>query len=316
MNTIQAISYRALDLLIPTIAILYRIIERDRPTLCIDEYQDLPKDRVQDINAIIKGGFNPGYKVMRTSGEDFDLQSFHVFGSVIIGTKDLPPSDIQNRSILLHATEKPPSASINRKIDHAKATALRTRLLAFRVRCMSGAINMHEAIETAERLALAPTAIGESPVELDDRSIDKASELLIPEVIFGGDGNAVMQLLAESQKLANDDLENAEPANVFKALVSLCRQIAANMSPTDSKEEILKTMAVTSTRDVSKRYQEMMKEQGETCNMSTLHVTNILKKMGFTLAVGPQNTRIFEYRTFKKAFEANLAKYGINWKHG
>jgi hypothetical protein len=314
MNTIQAISYRALDLLLPTVSSLYRTIEKcQHPTLCLDEYQDLPKDRAQEINAIIKGGFNPGYKVMRSSGEDFEQQSFHVFCPVLIGTEDLPPVEIMNRSILLASTEKPTGAPINRRIDRVKAAALRTRLLAFRVRCMSGAIDMRLAIETAEKLALTPIQIGDGGglVELDDRSIEKASELLIPEAIFNLDGKSVLQLLAESQMFANDELENTEPANIFKALKSLCDQIAQNSSPTVSKEEIIRMMTQTTTRAVCERYQQMLKENGDNAKVSTLHVTCILKKMGFTLAVGPLNTRIFEQRTFRTVFPASLKKYGM-----
>jgi hypothetical protein len=309
MNTIQSLSYRAIEMLIPTSAVLFRAIELYRPTLCIDEFQDLSPDRSQDIVSIIKSGFNRGSTVWRTAGEDCFLQSFHVFAPVLIGTEELPAIEIQNRSLLCHMNVKPATVNIKKKIDFERATALRTRLLAFRVSCISGALDMKSIAETAESRALDPTRIGNVSFELNDRSIEMATELLIPEVIFNCDGNGIMQLMAESQKLANDDLVNNEPATIFKALVSLCDQLTKNLPPTTSKEDIVKMMRLITTKEVCERYQEILKDQGDNANVSTNHVTSVMKKMGFTFETGPHNASIFEQRTFEKAYKASLKKY-------
>jgi hypothetical protein len=130
----------------------------------------------------------------------------------------------------------------------------------------------------------------------------------VPEIIFGGDGIAILGLLAESQRLANDELLNTEHAQIFYALVR-CYNDAPEIATTNG---LIKVVDAISTKDVADEYRTSLEEEGNATRykVTTQHVNKVLKSMGFTFRLGSGNRSYFELRTFNKAYQANLRKFG------
>lgn len=90
----------------PTEAVLFRKIERDRPTVIIDEADRLFKsgsDRIEPLTALVNGGNRKGATVPRVvpKGNDFDLVDFSTFcPKVLVGIDHSRwPDTIRDRSI-------------------------------------------------------------------------------------------------------------------------------------------------------------------------------------------------------------------------
>jgi hypothetical protein len=94
-----------------TAAVLFRLIDRERPTLLLDEAdnQDLPNDPT--LRAVINSGHHCDGKIMRFL--DGRIQSFSTFAPLAFATISKLPLPILHRSIVIHM-ERSPSETLTR----------------------------------------------------------------------------------------------------------------------------------------------------------------------------------------------------------
>jgi hypothetical protein len=139
LEVLESICYKAVRVVDPSEASLFRSIELLRPTLLIDESQIVD----ENVRAVMASGYRYGSKVMRVldpEADGFDgIKFYDTFAFVIYASREEPPSDIFSRSITIHC-EKNIRPTLKR-IDEARALELRTRWLAQRL-CHFGMINI------------------------------------------------------------------------------------------------------------------------------------------------------------------------------
>jgi hypothetical protein len=128
LEVLESLSYKALRVVDPSEASLFRSIELLRPTLLIDESQIVD----QNVRAVMASGYRYGSKVMRVldpEADGFDgIKFYDTFAFVIYASREEPPSDILSRTVVVHC-EKNLRPTLKR-IDEARALDLRTRWLA------------------------------------------------------------------------------------------------------------------------------------------------------------------------------------------
>ncbi len=316
LECLANLCYRGMLVIDPTGASLFRLIEKYHLTICIDELQKLEGPKKSDVDLIIKGGFADGPGVPRCN-EKGEVEFFKVYGSMILGSKRQPTEeDVLNRGLLICMMQKPSNAvlkdaPIRRRLDHKGMAALRGRLLAFRLRVLSGEIDLTPFIEKADKLAEEPIIIDGKEILLDDRSIDKVSELLVPGLIFK-DYDSTLELLAQSENDANAGLLETLEARVFYAFQAVYSP-AIYKTERERIDQVDKLRDVTtiSTRDVADQLTtdlNMMGEQDDPPNTQT--VGRILRLLGFRFRSGRGRASMFVSEGFDKTYAANLRKYG------
>jgi hypothetical protein len=131
LEVLESLSYKALRVVDPSEASLFRSIELLRPTLLIDESQIVD----QNVRAVMASGYRYGSKVMRVidpEADGFDgIKFYDTFSFIVYAAREEPPSDILSRSVIIHC-EKNLRPTLKR-IDEARALDLRTRWLSQRL---------------------------------------------------------------------------------------------------------------------------------------------------------------------------------------
>ena len=314
LKVLRLLSYRSIDLLDPSGAALFRIIEQYRPTVLIDEYQALVGDRGGEVDLLFKGGYENGCKVPRARREGKEIDFFEIFSFLAIATKKLPAEDLQNRAVLVSMLEKS-KGDIRRRMDFEAAFRLRTRLLAFRMRALSGLVDLGPALESARKAAEEAITVENKAVELDDRGIDVASSLLVPCSYFGDNG-AVLQLIAISQGKARTELLDTFEAQTFFALQAVIRGKKRSSLDGIVNLEVLRI----STREISEQLNQDLIMQGDaevgSHSVPTQRVTRSLKILGFNIKRGSHNLSYIDQSGYDTTYQANLRKYGNRVEEG
>jgi hypothetical protein len=90
----------------PSEPVLFRTIEREKPTLLLDEVDTIfggtgkrDKDASEGLRAVLNAGFQAGAKIPRCVGKDFDIQEFSVFCPKVIAGIGRIPDTVRDRSI-------------------------------------------------------------------------------------------------------------------------------------------------------------------------------------------------------------------------
>lgn len=317
IDTLCSICYRGHTVLLPTPPSLYRTIERWSCSIFIDEYQALNEASIPDINAIFKGGFQPNATIPRC-GKDNELEIFKPYCFMAIGTKGtLPQEDVINRSITISMTEKPKRHKVRRRIDNEAAKKLRGRLLGFRLSALFNQIDVSSLKVEAEAEALKPIIDGSAEIELDNRSIDLASSLLVPIIRFNERASESIRLIADCQLFNIDELRNTWEGRVFYALqdcYSRCPKLKMDSLTGYERRDISKLFTI----DVAEQFNyDLMNQEGRDTNtkrdrVETSTVTSYLKTLGFRdFKRGAGNKSKFDDKAFLEIYIINLGKYGV-----
>jgi len=127
LEILESLSYKALRVVDPSEASIFRTIDSLKPTLLIDESQIIDGN----VRAILAAGYRYGAKILRVVDPEAPglrgIKAFDVFLFAICASREEPPSDILSRSIIIHC-EKNLRPTLKR-IDEARALELRTRWL-------------------------------------------------------------------------------------------------------------------------------------------------------------------------------------------
>ena len=175
-----------------TASALFRVIERDCPTLLIDE-ADTFFDRSEDLRGIINSGHTrQSAYVLRSVGEDFEPKSFSTWGAKALSGIGKLSGTIMDRGIILELRRKLPSEKVE-KLRHIPAD-LFPRLVSMLSR-WSG--------DSLERIREARPVL---PETLNDREQDSWEPLLAIADHAGGQWPQIARETAV--KLSERNAEN------------------------------------------------------------------------------------------------------------
>jgi Sec-independent protein translocase protein TatA len=219
-----------------TPASVFRLIEKYRPTLLIDEADSfLKRDDGRDyaeMSGLLNAGHARGGTVIRTVGEDFEPRAFHVYGPIAYAwlvKRGMHVSEtLEDRSITIELRRRLPEEAITR------LRSTRTGHLHELGRRVARWVGDHKT-------ALAD-ADPEMPEELNDRAQDNwrpliaiadamsadlgqktrdAAKRIEAETIGGGEEDASIIALADVAAIVRNKIQNQSPNAVrLKAIAS------------------------------------------------------------------------------------------------
>lgn len=154
-----------------TPATTFRVIEKYRPTLLIDEADTFLKEN-EELRGILNSGHTPASAyVFRSVGDEHEPRRFSTFGFKAIACIGSLPSTLADRSIEIRLRRRQPNEHVQklREAEPAEWDSLR--------RCCARFTQ-----DTAAQFAATPPAI---PTELNDRAADNWSPLLTVAELAG-----------------------------------------------------------------------------------------------------------------------------------
>jgi hypothetical protein len=201
-------------------AALYRVVDKRRPTVLIDEVEAIfgKKAQREELRGIVNAGFRKGAIVHRMGGaSNTKLQTFHVYcPKAFAGIGDSLPDTVRDRSIPIRLKRRTRAQTIERfrlRDVQAEGHALRDRLRNW--------------LEPQRDRLLEQRPV--LPDELDDRAQDVWEALLaIDELAGWGHAKKAAIVLMDEQERGDDSLT-----------ATLIRDISTVF--TQYKEEPLKT---------------------------------------------------------------------------
>jgi hypothetical protein len=156
----------------PSEAVLYRKIEKDGPTLLLDEadalFSNKAADKTEPIRAMLNAGFERDAAIPRCFGVLHDIRDFKVFcPKAIVSIGELPDT-IRDRSVLIRLLAKAKGDNSVQGFRKREATALAAPIKAG-FEAISGDEKLIESLRNAR-----PTI----PEQLNDRQADICEPLL------------------------------------------------------------------------------------------------------------------------------------------
>ena len=132
LEVMASLCHRAMLLVDPSEASIFRLVEELRPTLIIDEAQVID----QNVRAIMAAAYRYGMKVPRVIKADEEgldaIRWYDVFSLIIYASREEAANDIFSRSVLIRCEKS--TRQTRKIIDEERARQLRTRWLAQRLR--------------------------------------------------------------------------------------------------------------------------------------------------------------------------------------
>jgi Protein of unknown function (DUF3631)/Domain of unknown function (DUF3854) len=129
---IAALVPRAIMVASLTPAVLFRMIDKYRPTLIADEVDSWLNDEKSELRGVFNAGhMRAGALFPRCVGDDHDVRLFNVFGAKLIAMIGRPPETMLSRSILVtlrRKTAAEPVEHVREESVRAEHAVLRRRL--------------------------------------------------------------------------------------------------------------------------------------------------------------------------------------------
>lgn len=198
MDTIESIVARPWRVIRPSESVLFRKIDRDRPTLMLDEVDAIwsEKNEHEGLRAVLNAGNRRGTTVARTvaQGKTFDLVDFEVYCPKVLAGIGRLPDTVADRAIVVHMVRKGAGDRIER---------LRMRA-AFALGEPIGQA-LADLLSTVDDLTLPTDAL---PAALDDRAQDGWEPLLAIAKRAGGDWPDRAHAAAVALSSDRDDVDD------------------------------------------------------------------------------------------------------------
>jgi hypothetical protein len=167
---------------------MFRVIERDGPTMLIDEVDSFLKDS-EELRGILNAGFTrDSAYVLRCVGDDHEPRAFNVFGPKLFAGIGKLPGTLADRSIVVPMRRKQRGEKVER-FRGLDAEELRRKCVRW--------VKDNEA----QIIAADPPV----PDELNDRAADLWRPLLAIAELAGGDWPAVARRAAVELSADNED---------------------------------------------------------------------------------------------------------------
>jgi len=138
INCLAALCYKALLVVDPTEATLFRTVSEWHPTMIIDESETVTRNQRQTVQNLLNAGQKQGSSVQRMQERRvaggtvrYAPQCFDVFGfKALAGTKMWLPT-LRRRALIAYSTRS--LRKVNRRIDKDRAREIRRKLLQYRI---------------------------------------------------------------------------------------------------------------------------------------------------------------------------------------
>jgi hypothetical protein len=135
LQLLKALAFNALHLLAPTGAVLFRLIEPLRPTLCLDEMENMDRESRRAVGAIFNAGYKRGVGVPRTEEHNgrHVVVGYDVYAPLAVASiRGL--TDVQaDRAITLVMAKGRDRAKVNREVNPDDVTYGRLRGALYRL---------------------------------------------------------------------------------------------------------------------------------------------------------------------------------------
>jgi hypothetical protein len=198
MDTIEPVVARPWRVIRPSESVLFRKIDRDRPTLMLDEVDAIwsEKNEHEGLRAVLNAGNRRGTTVARTvaKGKTFDLVDFEVYCPKALAGIGRLPETVADRAIVIHMVRKGVGDRVER---------LRMRD-AFALGEPIGQ-SLAELLSDVSDLTLRPD---ELPDALDDRAQDGWEPLLAIAKRAGGQWLERAHAAAVALSSERDDVDD------------------------------------------------------------------------------------------------------------
>ncbi len=182
LDCLELITLKAWRTISPSEAVLFREIDRDGPTLLLDETDTLfcngKDDRAESLRALLNAGFERKARVPRCVGQgsSFAVQHFAVFCAKAFAGIGSLPDTIRDRCISIRLVRKSRDESVERfRKREAEATAAP----------ISAALEAWAKCK--EKIAALRASRPSIPDELSDRQADICEPLLAIADLAGGE---------------------------------------------------------------------------------------------------------------------------------
>jgi hypothetical protein len=183
LDVLQLVTPKPWRAVSPSVPVLFRRVERDKPTLLYDEvdtvFHDLKKDGTEDVRSLLNTGFERGATISRCVGQNanLDLKDFDVFcAKALSGIGRCLPDTVSDRCVPveLRRQSREEKAERFRKRDaESKAAGIRAGLEAW-----AQSPGLIDTLRSARPML---------PDELTDRQQDISEPLLAIADLAGGE---------------------------------------------------------------------------------------------------------------------------------
>jgi hypothetical protein len=312
-------SYRGCLIGNPTAPLVYRLVSDYDVTLFIDEFQDLDAETRRAILDVLKLGFD-GTSIKRVNMDrDGDIQSFSnkTFSALAIKDSELP-EDVLNRGIPVPMGIKTRELDKDDPSDNDEFKAIRTRLVALKLKVDAGIIDYQVVRARAKELSLMPFRFRGKKYVLDGRDRNIAEVLLIPVVLMGeneADVNDIMEVMVRSTITADDQNRDMMPCRAWFALYEEVMNCGACNKLDDDSYPVFKFKPRIEGSHIRLRLVNRLHDMGDIkqdSDVKTSQVTGLLQSLGFTFDRSHANIPVLELgNTFKVAWRNALIRYGM-----
>ena len=179
LKCLNLLCARPWSVISPSEAVVYRKIERDKPTFLLDEvdtiYNSHAKENAEALRALLNAGFERNARVPRCVGGSFQLVEFAVYCPKALAGIGRIPDTVADRSFMMAMKRKPPNVTKERFI--ARDVLPDAQELAAQLKAWGEDDSITEALRNA-RPAI--------PNAFDDRAADISVPLLAIADLAGG----------------------------------------------------------------------------------------------------------------------------------
>jgi len=151
-----AVSFNGLLRVSPTPAVLFRLAEPLRPTLCLDEIEGLAGDEKREILAILNAGYRAGGRVDRCEGDDHIVKSYNIYTPVALAGITGLNAVTEDRCITIVMARGKDRARLNADVDPTDPRLAEIRDLCYRL----ALLRWQEVAETYRTLTLPDWLVG------------------------------------------------------------------------------------------------------------------------------------------------------------
>jgi hypothetical protein len=287
-EVLELFCFRPLRTVGMTPAVLFRSIEKDKPTLMVDEAEVLRSrdERSSALREILNAGYRKGQKVRRCSGENYALQEFETYCPKVLVLIGNLPDTLADRAIPIRMRRRNHGESVDRFIT----VRARRDTAQVRADCKKWA--------TKHRRLVAKAYESQDVAFLEDRE----AELWLPLFVVCklGAPHRVTDLEGTARHLAGRKASD-EPADVGVRLLSDVREIFNQ----GSRERIQTAVLLKELNRISDAPWE------DYCFGKALN-SRALGKLLHPFGIWPQNIRVpavvkgYTLDSFRDAFERYL----------
>jgi len=292
LSILEELVYRPRLFANVTPAAIYRLVEKESPTLLIDEVDSLLRQKTETTEAL-RGILNAGHrrgsasKVIRAVKDSDELREYSVFCPKIIAGIGRVPRTWVDRGITI---------AMRRKAPHEKVERFTLSIVGRELEALQGRI---EEIATLLRTVLPTTPTTNFPEQLNDRACDNFEFLFrISETIGGGWGERIREAAVA---LSEEGEEESTGIELLRDIYSYVRE--KTQEGPFATEELLKYLNELDDRPWG--------VYNSNRGLSARNLASLLKPYGIastTISVGGVKKKGYRKEAFADAFARYLPR--------